>query len=289
MTFVQFVSVLVCLTSSVITDSGTIDQKTKLRWHRKYDVAKKKAQSMSRPLVVVLENPQDHAQKIDETKLREKNRLKLAKERFELVRVDVNTDYGKRVAAAFGAKRLPYTAITDDRSAQIVFRKAGQMSEEDWTLALARSSRAKLGARLANKPIIAGIAKLREKRRAGLASVQWGPSYESASAEMTRTGRPLFLFLTAPGCTYCEILKKDALTQQRLIDELNTTFVPVMVDGRQRKDLADRFGVKMFPTLAVVQASGEVVELWSGYQTADEFASHLISAKSKLRTSTNLH
>ena len=41
--------------------------------------------------------------KIDETKLAQKERKILAEKKFALCRVDVNTDYGKSVAAAFGA------------------------------------------------------------------------------------------------------------------------------------------------------------------------------------------
>jgi hypothetical protein len=39
----------------------------------------------------------------------------------------------------------------------------------------------------------------------------------------------------------------------------------------------------MFPTLAIVNPNGDILELWSGYQTAEQFGAHLTSAKSKLQ------
>ncbi len=335
MTLVQLTSILVCVAASVVTDSDAINQKTKLKWHKQYDVAKKAAQLKARPLVVVLENPQEKTQKIDETKLQNRTRATIAKQKFELVRVDVNTDYGKRVAAAFGAKKFPYTAVTDKKSVHIVYRKAGQMSANDWTMALAKSVGSKIvGSKtfvrkpvadetsvvassgsatkldsssveskkvqqphpVAEKSKAQSVSKATNKvastspstsssttRRAGLPTVKWASSYEAASAEMAKTGRPMFVFLTAPACTYCEILKKEALTQQRFIDELNTQYIPVLVNGRERKEIADRYAVKMFPTLAIVNPNGDILELWSGYQTAEQFGAHLTSAKSKLQ------
>ena len=136
MTVVSVTSIVVCLASSVVTSPTT---EATLQWQEHYGAAKRLAQKTERPLLVVLENPANPAGKIDETKISEKDRQAIAKQKFELVRVDVNTDYGKRVAKAFGAKSFPYTAVTDDRSVNIVYRKAGPMSEKDWRVALAKS------------------------------------------------------------------------------------------------------------------------------------------------------
>lgn len=139
MTIVSVTGIVVCLASSVVTSPS---EKAALQWGDHYGSAKKVAQATKRPLLVVLENPAKVTEKIDEATLHEKDRQAIAKQRFELVRVNVNTDYGKRVAAAFGATEFPYTAVTDGRSVNIVYRKAGQMTTKDWTLALAKSRRA---------------------------------------------------------------------------------------------------------------------------------------------------
>ena len=107
MTVLQITFSLVCIASSVVTSSPTDG---KLKWKEHYDKTKKSAQTANRPMLLVLENPTKKHEKIDETKLTPKERKILAQEKFELCRVDVNTDYGKRVAAAFGARHWRHVA-----------------------------------------------------------------------------------------------------------------------------------------------------------------------------------
>ena len=111
-----------------------------LRWNNDYRNAKQAAQSSERPMVVVLENLENTGQQLDTDKLGDVNRDRLRSKQFELCRVNVNTAYGKLVAEAFGAKQFPYTAVTDEKSKWIVFRKAGPMSQLDWSDALAMSA-----------------------------------------------------------------------------------------------------------------------------------------------------
>ena len=135
MTVTQIALSMVMLFTNFLTNV----QEDRLTWNRHYADAKRAAQTSKRPMVVVLENPTSPQEKLDVRKLSDTDRSILRQENFELCRVDVNTNYGKRVAEAFGAKSFPYTAVTDDESRKIVFRKAGQMSKLDWTVALAKS------------------------------------------------------------------------------------------------------------------------------------------------------
>lgn len=140
MTLIHVVfGLMVLAASSATTNTGG---QQNLEWKKHYEVAKQSAQAAKRPLVVVIEDPSTE-QKLDEDSLSDDSRDILLKEDFELVRVNATTEYGKRVARAFGAKKLPYIAVTDEMSNRIVFRKAGRMSKTDWTLALAESVKTK--------------------------------------------------------------------------------------------------------------------------------------------------
>ena len=123
---------------------GTVahSETTGIAWNTNYGTAKRIAQATKRPLLVVIENSKSKASQIDEKSLDGTPREKLLRQDFELVRVDANTDYGRRVAKAFGVQSFPYTAVTDGGSKRIVFRKSGPMSKSDWTLALAKSEQA---------------------------------------------------------------------------------------------------------------------------------------------------
>ena len=140
MTIVHVALGLMVLAASSATTNSS-GQKN-LQWKKHYEAAKQSAQAAKRPLVVVIEDPSAE-EKLDEESLSKDSRDILVQEDFELVRVNAATDYGKRVAAAFGAKKLPYTAVTNEMSSKIVFRKAGRTSKTDWTLALAESVKTK--------------------------------------------------------------------------------------------------------------------------------------------------
>jgi len=139
MTLSQLAFLLFVVTCTSVTSASTHD----LHWKNHYGTAKRTAQAAKRPLVVVIEHSDQGADKIDDESLDGKSREKLANEDFELVKVDAKTAYGMRVAEAFGVQQFPYTAVTDDVSERIVFRKSGPMSQSDWTVALAKSAETK--------------------------------------------------------------------------------------------------------------------------------------------------
>lgn len=126
---------LMAATSLAVTATGDLD------WSTHYGDAKASAARSNRPLLVVIENPEVAAASLDDTALvKSQDRVQLMKS-YELCRVDASTPYGKRVAAAFGAKTLPYTAVTDRSARYITYRKSGKMSSDQWSQALGQPQR----------------------------------------------------------------------------------------------------------------------------------------------------
>lgn len=96
------------------------------KWNPDYGKALEAARSAKRPLVVLIENPKLPQQALDKNallKVADSNEL-LAK--YELCLIDATTEVGKQVAKAFGATKLPYTAVTDAKAQKVVYRGAGQ-------------------------------------------------------------------------------------------------------------------------------------------------------------------
>lgn len=135
--FSIFFSIFFSLSAVVVHGEST--EIREISWNTHYGVAKRSAEQTQRPLLVVIENPDNTDTKIDESKLDSKSREELRRQKFEIVRVDATTKYGELVAKAFGVERFPYTAVTDNGSKKIVFRKSGPMSKSDWMLAFAKS------------------------------------------------------------------------------------------------------------------------------------------------------
>ena len=107
------------------------------RWQTDYGTALRAAQQSRRPLLVVLENPKNPAQAVGKEALTNGHGRPELLKKFELCHVDVTTRTGKLVAEAFGARQLPYTAITDEYCRKIVDRHVGRPTAGKWIAMLA--------------------------------------------------------------------------------------------------------------------------------------------------------
>mgnify|MGYP001551038955 CR=1 FL=1 len=140
-------SIIATLSMCLFASTSTGEQTSSIRWNTHYGQAKRLAEAAKRPLLVVIEKSSRAEEQIDESLLAaaldQKAEVPQDREKFQLVRVDATTDYGKRVAQAFGVKNFPYTAVTDDDTKKIVYRKSGKMSSADWTLAFAKNASSK--------------------------------------------------------------------------------------------------------------------------------------------------
>lgn len=112
--------------------------------------------------------------------------------------------------------------------------------------------------------------------------IKWVKDLEKGRAAMKRDNRPMFLYVTAPGCLYCEQMKQDVFTQRFFVDELNRKYTPVEINGREHKSITERLQIKMFPAIAIVHPSGKVVEIARGYRTSPELLKHLAIAKARM-------
>gem|GEM_PF-5442988 len=113
--------------------------------------------------------------------------------------------------------------------------------------------------------------------------VQWEKDLIVGRKAMGKSERPMLLYLTAPACQYCELMKQDTFKQQWIIREINKKYTPVMLNGREHKSIADKLQVRMFPATAVVHPSGKVMEMVQGYKSPAEFVKYLAVAQAKLK------
>jgi hypothetical protein len=116
-----------------------------LQWSDHYANAKRQAAAEQKPLLVVLEDSTKPEGRFDQQSLAsQESQVKLL-QNYQLCRMDVGTEYGKRVAAAFGAKEFPFTAITDKSANYITFETSGTMSSEQWEQTLTHRMDGHLG------------------------------------------------------------------------------------------------------------------------------------------------
>lgn len=106
-------------------------------WLDDYGVALRQCRVEGKPLLVVLERPEDQLP----TSTKQASTYKAAENellrQYKLCRIDVRTDYGKAVADAFGAKQFPHTVIIDKTARKQVFVHTGELSKDEWNATLA--------------------------------------------------------------------------------------------------------------------------------------------------------
>ncbi len=110
------------------------------QWEQSYGKALEATRAGEDPLLVVLDKPSSDDARIEPALLSENDaggdNSKLLGP-YRLCHVDVTTDYGKKVAKAFRAKEFPHVAIIDRTGSVVIFKKTGQIKQEEWKQILA--------------------------------------------------------------------------------------------------------------------------------------------------------
>jgi hypothetical protein len=137
---VRFVAVsslvALALVTPVVASAASKDAPA-ITWKADYGKALEETREESRPLLIVLDNPADKAQSLD-ARLLKQDAEGLSFDSYELCRIDVSTEYGKRVADVFHATEFPHTAIIDRTGSMILRRVEGNVSTKQWKETLAR-------------------------------------------------------------------------------------------------------------------------------------------------------
>lgn len=92
------------------------------------------------------------------------------------------------------------------------------------------------------------------------------PALASVLQRAQQRGRPTLLLFTAGWCGYCRKLEATTLPDARVQQEVQR-FEAVHYDADREpgRSLAQRYGVRGYPTLVVLEANGAVRDTWAGY------------------------
>jgi thiol:disulfide interchange protein len=113
-------------------------------------------------------------------------------------------------------------------------------------------------------------------------SINWR-SINAGEAEAKKSGKPALYFFTAAWCGPCHLLEDQVFALPDVAAQVERDFVPVLVQDHARETgrnapemlaLADRYGLRGFPTLVVSRprlTANVTLEGWEGSGTAVEF------------------
>jgi uncharacterized protein YyaL (SSP411 family) len=90
-------------------------------------------------------------------------------------------------------------------------------------------------------------------------TIKWQSWDKAAFRLAEKTGRPIFLSITASWCHWCHVMDEESFTHPEAIRRINREFIPVRVDSDKRPDINSRYNMGGWPTVAILNAEGEVI------------------------------
>lgn len=126
------------LAAALVAASFATSTPASLDWQADYGKALAATRSDQRPLLVVLDIPSNPEQSLSNELLATQGDQAKVLGAYELCHVDASTEYGQKVAAAFGATQFPHTAIIDRKGEVVLFKKPGQIEQSEWTTTLVK-------------------------------------------------------------------------------------------------------------------------------------------------------
>ena len=113
-------------------------------------------------------------------------------------------------------------------------------------------------------------------------SIAWQPSYEMAWATAYRTKKPLMIDFYTDWCVACKVLDANTYTNAKVIRE-SEKFVNVKINAEKRKDIAQQFGIRAFPTIVWLDNRARLLHKIEGAYPPDEFMTAMQNARSRFK------
>jgi thiol:disulfide interchange protein len=108
--------------------------------------------------------------------------------------------------------------------------------------------------------------------------IPWRTDFDSALAESQRTGKPMLIDFTATWCGPCQDMRRTTWSDPNVARAL-TACIPIQVDIDAHPELAERYGVREIPCIAVCDGNGKPLAGQVGELSSDEFLDWLEHAR----------
>ena len=107
--------------------------------------------------------------------------------------------------------------------------------------------------------------------------IQWMDDYEEGMENASESGRPAMVYFHTGWCSYCEKMENDTFSTERI--SINSRqFTAIVVDGDERQDLVDEYGIDGYPTVVFVDEEENELHRAVGYRNADDFRADMNTA-----------
>ena len=102
----------------------------------------------------------------------------------------------------------------------------------------------------------------------GDTDLRWKTGYTGALERASSRGRPVFVVFESAGCGWCRLMKRDVLTDKRIVEKLRR-FECVRVDVEEDIETAMAFQVSSLPRTVLINSRRQVVGDHLGFLSVD--------------------
>jgi len=116
--------------------------------------------------------------------------------------------------------------------------------------------------------LIAGVASAGEP-------IVWAKNLDQAYKNAKEQNRPMLIFIASSRCYYCDQMKKNTLADPAVMADLQSGFVPIIVQASKYPTLMRKLGVRRYPTTLIVSPEAKIQDVIDGYVKPREFRHRL--------------
>jgi uncharacterized protein YyaL (SSP411 family) len=89
--------------------------------------------------------------------------------------------------------------------------------------------------------------------------INWREWSQGAFQDSRLEQKPVLLTLSATWCHWCHVMDHTSYSDPQVIALINSRFIPIRVDVDQRPDISHRYNQGGFPSLAILNDTGELI------------------------------
>jgi len=92
-----------------------------------------------------------------------------------------------------------------------------------------------------------------------MANIEWRSWSKSAFEDAAESGKPVLLAIGAKWCHWCHVMDEKTYSDQRVVDAINKSFIPVRVDADREPDINARYNMGGWPSTVFLTADRDVI------------------------------